>query len=470
MSVSKSADGWMQFEGGKPWRCKSPHFFCEVGQEGYIPQVRGADLAIIRRVRNFYETRSLVFGKLNARGTALDILVANAMTESFGTVPSPLEPEQLRSVADQAPGSDPAARLDAVVRHILHDHSARWLARKEPRYINPLATPDQVSLGAHHQLLSTALNQPAFKGKPRNQALEELVYRLPSQSLLSAELAIGYFNNCHHRHNNEPPLLAACYNAGSLRKDARSDWHLHAYGNHIDRWVMFYNTSRALARPHVAPSVALPVLAPQKVATKGAGLWPQLEQILALFRSRNYMIREDDTKNFQLNLLGIRNPQGQPNAFNDTLVVFWKYQGVWQSRRFTITTVPGKTYLAEKLMNPRGTAILKEGQYPGSHRIGLHKGLPALVQCGKLTVYRDKNLDGKLDMNPATLQTGAGFRVDIHQANAHRTSVQVDSWSAGCQVFASPIEFKEFMDLSRSAGANGLSTFTYTLASLADFA
>ena len=49
------------------------------------------------------------------------------------------------------------------------------------------------------------------------------------------------------RHRWELPLIAASYNAGSPRSTTKNDWHLIQYGEHIDRWISYYNTSRTLA-------------------------------------------------------------------------------------------------------------------------------------------------------------------------------------------------------------------------------
>ncbi len=60
------------------------------------------------------------------------------------------------------------------------------------------------------------------------------------------------------------------------------------------------------------------------------------------------------------------------------------------------TTDPGYHYL-QKPMVSRGTAILKEGQHRGSHRLGTHKGYQALTQRIPLPVYRDNTKDKELD-------------------------------------------------------------------------
>ncbi len=41
--------------------------------------------------------------------------------------------------------------------------------------------------------------------------------------------------------NFEPPLVAAAYNAGSLRRSDENRWKLRSTGGHIDRFCLFFN-------------------------------------------------------------------------------------------------------------------------------------------------------------------------------------------------------------------------------------
>ena len=83
-------------------------------------------------------------------------------------------------------------------------------------------------------------------------------------------------------------------------------------------------------------------------------------------------------------------------------------------------------------MNDKGVAILKPGQYRGSHTIGLHQGkYEALKQGGKVKVYRDANRD--MNYDEKVIQEGV-FGINIHKAGANST--YVENWSEGCQVFS----------------------------------
>jgi hypothetical protein len=240
-------DGWRQFGDGKMWRTKGPDYLCEIDEEGNTPnycQMRSI-LPKVRQVKAFYSGR-LQFGMLDEFGNALDIITANSFTESYGTVPGLLKIEELRAQYDACAGDDAGAKLDQTIRYIAGQQ--KYLERREPGYVNPIATPGRVSVGAHHVLIATAVGLQAGASKDSAEArasrIAELVFRIPSDALFAATLAIQYFNSKNGKHFNEIPLLAATYNAGSPRLTSKNPWNLVQYGEHIDRWIAYYNTSR----------------------------------------------------------------------------------------------------------------------------------------------------------------------------------------------------------------------------------
>ncbi|HOK52342.1 MAG: hypothetical protein WHT29_06680 [Bacteroidales bacterium] len=248
--LTSHEQGWYSFADGIRWRIRAPQYLCEVGEANHIPSYKHLPSAVskVQRIKAFYQRHKIALGQLDALGTGIDILVANAMTESLGTVPSPLEYTQLSEYYRLLEGED-GQRLDALVRYIASTPGARYLERREPGYINPLATPARVSLGSHHMLLSTALDVMGKKSVPetaKRAIIRELCLSLPSQSLKAAELAAAYLNRLYHKHLNHPPLVAATYNAGSPRYTSANPWHLVQYGQHIDRWIAYYNTSRMI--------------------------------------------------------------------------------------------------------------------------------------------------------------------------------------------------------------------------------
>ena len=176
--------------------------------------------------------------------------------------------------------------------------------------------------------------------------------------------------------------------------------------------------------------------------------------------SRGYTVFERGTYN--LNIIGLRTKDSDSNKFDDRICVVYKDKKSWITRTWSGTTDPG-TYWRERPMNVKGTAILKAGQYPGAYKIGKHRGqYDALVQTGgRVTVWRDSDMDDVLDMEPGTEDSG------YHGINIHKSgeaSTEVNRWSAGCQVFANEDDFDDFMGICRKqVSERGWRTFTYTL-------
>jgi hypothetical protein len=173
-------------------------------------------------------------------------------------------------------------------------------------------------------------------------------------------------------------------------------------------------------------------------------------------------------KPYDLNIVGVRSYNMRANKFDDNINVFYKNtKKDWEVRVYKITTDPGSYYL-ENPMKVAGTAIMVPGQYRSSHKIGTHKTYEALVQRGKnpIKIYRDSNKDEILDMSSDTVTEG-WYGINIHKAGSN--SKIVHKWSAGCQVFKTSNDFKDFMTLVNRAAKYWGPTFTYTLLEEKDF-
>ena len=191
------------------------------------------------------------------------------------------------------------------------------------------------------------------------------------------------------------------------------------------------------------------------------------EQIEAAVKAKGYAWFDDAAnKGFDVNIVGIRNSStGQvvTNAFDDTLTISYKENGEWKFHSWSATTDPGKKGVLE-YHNAAGVARLVEGQYRGSHAIGLHQGkYEALKQAKNVKVYRDANKD--LTYNEDKIQEGV-FGINIHKAGADST--YVENWSEGCQVFKKSADFDAFMIIcNKSKNIHG-NSFTYTLIESSD--
>ena len=170
---------------------------------------------------------------------------------------------------------------------------------------------------------------------------------------------------------------------------------------------------------------------------------------------------------YNVNIVGVRNAATGDeitNKFDDCMTISYKDDsGNWHFNCWKCTTDPGK-YAAEHLLNKDGVAILKEGQYRGSHKIRKHQGkYDALCQKGPVKVYRDKNMDDEYDLIEENVHEGV-YGINIHKAGSWKSgSVQVDKWSAGCQVFSKEDDFYDFMNVMYKARDRWSNSFTYTL-------
>ncbi len=173
------------------------------------------------------------------------------------------------------------------------------------------------------------------------------------------------------------------------------------------------------------------------------------------------------TQPYQLNLIGIRNNEAKPNKFDDRFCICYTNGKEWYTHIFKCTTDPGLYYLLNP-ENVKGTAILVPDQYIDCWEIGKHKGLyNALRQCKPVTVWRDNDRDSLLDFGVAATETRLIY-INIHRANEKWESVQVDRWSAGCQVIANPKSFDVLMKLAWEWVRLGGQYFSYTLLTEAD--
>jgi hypothetical protein len=198
---------------------------------------------------------------------------------------------------------------------------------------------------------------------------------------------------------------------------------------------------------------------------------PTLAQIKKAMEGCGYRIydgtdRDGAKKNYDVNLFGVRSANRVADQFDDWVGMFWQNWEtgkeeyyVWQA-----TTDPGLPVLKDfSRYSKIGAAVLVPGQYPASHRIGLHQGLyTALVQNSPMKVYRDGNHDSIIDMFPKTIETGT-FWINIHRVESYAPTRTVNIASAGCQVILNPKDFNVLMEVCALASAQWGPFFTYTL-------
>jgi len=194
---------------------------------------------------------------------------------------------------------------------------------------------------------------------------------------------------------------------------------------------------------------------------------PSAEQIEKVMGSKGYKVFKSPGGH-DLNIVGIRSGVQQANKFDDLITVFCKLESQWLFWAFPATTDPG-AYWLENPMSELGTAILAPGQYRRAFKIGEHQGkYDALIQARPLTVFRDPDRDRDLDTDGQDTETGF-FGINIHCAAWQGESVQVDKWSAGCQVIPNWFDFQVLMALASAAEKNFGPGLSYTLLEEKDF-
>lgn len=156
-----------------------------------------------------------------------------------------------------------------------------------------------------------------------------------------------------------------------------------------------------------------------------------------------------------IHIIGIRAKTEIDNQFCDLLLVFDGEQCIVAG---VGTTIPGRPYLLRP-MNPKGAAVLKEGQYLNCWKVGLHNKYEALVQCAPVTVYRDSNRDNIINEVKGTEDRGI-FGIDIHHAGQNFIAKFIDNFSAGCQVWQDIGCFNTMMTLAKRGTQQ---YFSYTL-------
>jgi len=162
--------------------------------------------------------------------------------------------------------------------------------------------------------------------------------------------------------------------------------------------------------------------------------------------------------NHYLHIFGIRN-SNEVNKFDDYIGVVFLTDKRGEKDAFKVivryypaTTTPGSYYLKHP-MNPKGSAILPLGEHSDLWRKGYHRGrYPALVQDRATDLYRDNNKDILVDYENYTKHKKA-VGINLHRASRwwitrnieKLTNLNIDRWSAGCQVIASKKHFDYLM-------------------------
>ncbi|MBL9015089.1 MAG: transglycosylase SLT domain-containing protein [Myxococcales bacterium] len=113
-------------------------------------------------------------------------------------------------------------------------------ALTESNCTNPAGSSDGLSSGPMQVTASTC---SALMGLSRATCRS----RMHTSPDFSFQVGAKYMGSSYQRnqHHRDPPKIAAAYNAGSLRRSSANRWHMVSTGNHIDRFVNWYNAYRS---------------------------------------------------------------------------------------------------------------------------------------------------------------------------------------------------------------------------------
>lgn len=186
---------------------------------------------------------------------------------------------------------------------------------------------------------------------------------------------------------------------------------------------------------------------------------PDFQFVLEAFERYGYALDKRDNR---INLLALRNRSARFNRFDDFVGVLWFVDEVPYYKVFPGTTRPGRYYLVDTLLNPRGCAVLEEGQYVDSYKLGKHKGKDAFVQAKPVVFRRDGDRDLCIDPHGPVEKGFIGL-------NIHSTSgifPFINKWSAGCIVYQNPRDLEYVLELAKFAYmVRAQDTFSLTLIS-----
>ena len=195
----------------------------------------------------------------------------------------------------------------------------------------------------------------------------------------------------------------------------------------------------------------------------------QIQSIISLMRARGYVVYDQP---YRLNIIGVRTPIKIPEDFDDYFYVIYKDDNnKWIGYKYTGTTDPSTSYLNKGGFSDStsGVAIVPQGQYVDTYKIGKHQGdYDALVQKKSMCIYRDYNRDDVLTFNTKDKVCGM-FGINIHRAKSggaddgNGNTNKIGPYSAGCQVINNSYCFNDLMTMAEKHRDLYGNSFTYTL-------
>jgi hypothetical protein len=184
---------------------------------------------------------------------------------------------------------------------------------------------------------------------------------------------------------------------------------------------------------------------------------PDFKFVLAQYQVNKFRVK---TRYRELNLVGLRNSNGVLNQWSDFIGAFWYENNIPYYKMFRGTTLPGRYYLIDRLLNPNGCAVVVSNeQYKDSYKLGLHKGSQAFVQRSAVKFFRDRNKNSIIEETYPRVWGMVGL--NIHSTRG--LFPFVNKHSAGCQVIADPVDFAWLLTMAEESASRYGEKFDYTL-------
>lgn len=199
------------------------------------------------------------------------------------------------------------------------------------------------------------------------------------------------------------------------------------------------------------------------------------EKAIEVIKAKGYPLFD----NGSLNICGIRCTHSITDEWDDFMFDLWKEGDGWKIVVMRATTKPGRAVFNNlPVINKiRGTALLKEGNYPGMWylREKGHYGHDALMQKTlDIDIHRidsmNYNLETTILQNGKELNINNG--IDNHSVwNCPEDYLydKVANWGEGCQVIARQTKFKEHFERCKKDVQFFGNSFSYKLFNLKDF-
>lgn len=127
-------------------------------------------------------------------------------------------------------------------------------AMTESSCTNPAGSSDGLSSGPMQVTGSTCA--AVAGGGISSAACKTKMFTSPD---FSFQIGAKYMGSSYQlkQHGNDPPKIAAAYNAGSIRQSSANRWHMVVTGTHIERFVAAYNAYRAWESTTTTQQLAL---------------------------------------------------------------------------------------------------------------------------------------------------------------------------------------------------------------------